>query len=296
MLMENKMEQRKLYAYLNIDNPIVAWEVAIGRIESICHGNKFGVSIWFYNLVRGYLSSNRQEKLQNELALEKVRADNFSNQVPRLTGIYLFNTREMAETAIDRWGLNSSLKNNIAEIDFHGECYTEVDSEWITDFLGTPLEKNAAWMQSYWSGETRGENPLTEVLASGIGYIKDKRIQSMAIRKLYDMWATSSLMFNAAIAGFATGKMDQICRVKPAILREDDGSLSGSIFIDMNDFNNNQLEIASALKQMYDDGYEPPIVIPSNPDAACTLPDLRNMFFSTNDEVTKNLFDLIHAS
>lgn len=290
------MEQRKLYAYLNINNPIVAWEVAIGRIESICHDSEFGVSIWFYNLVRGYLAGNKQEKLQNELALEKVRLDNYTEQVSRLTGIYLFKTREIAEIAIDRWRLDSNFKNYIAEIDFHGVNFTEVDSEWITDYLGTPFKANADWMHNYWKGETRGENPLTEVLASGIGFVKDKNIRSMAISKLYDMWATSSLMFNAAIAGFATGEMNQVCRVKPAIIREDDGSLSGSIFIDMNDFNEKQKEIVSALKKMYDDGYEPPIVIPSNPDAACALPDLKSMFFNTNEEITKNLFNLIHSS
>ena len=290
------MEQRKLYAYLNLDNPIVAWEVAIGRIESICYKSEFGVSIWFYNLVRRYLSDNHDEKFQNELALEKVRTDNFNDKVSRLTGIYLFNTREMAEIAIERWGLNKSYKKTIAEIEFHGLNFTEVDSEWITDYLGSAPEPNASWMHNYWSGVTRGENPLTEVLASGIGYINDKKIRSMAISKLYDKWATSSLLFNAAIAGFATREMDQICRVKPAILREDDGSLSGEIFIDMNDFNQNQKQIVAALNKMYDDGYEPPIVAPNDPNAAFALPDLRELFFSTSNEVTKNLFNLIHTS
>lgn len=290
------MEQRKLYAYLNLDNPIVAWEVAIGRIESICYNSEFGVSIWFYNLVRKYLSDNQNEKLQNELALEKVRSDNFNDKVSRLTGIYLFNTKEMAEIAIERWGLNKNFKNTIAEIDFHGLNFTEVDSEWITDYLSSAPEQNSPWMYNYWSGETRGENPLTEVLASGIGYISDKKIRSMAISKLYDKWATSSLLFNAAIAGFSTREMDEICRVKPAILREDDGSLSGEIFIDMKDFNQNQKQIVAALKKMYDDGYEPPIVVPNDQKAAFALPDLREWFFSTNNEVTKNFFNLIHTS
>ena len=290
------MEQRKLYAYLNLNNPIVAWEVAIGRIESICYKSEFGVSIWFYNLVRKYLSDNHNEKLQNELALEKVRSDNFRDKVSRLTGIYLFKTKEMAVIAIDRWSLNQNYKNTIAEIDFHGLNFTEVDSEWITDYLGSPLEQNAPWMHNYWSGVTRGENPLTEVLASGIGYINDKKIRSMAIKKLYEKWATSSLLFNAAIAGFSTGEMDQICRVKPAILREDDGTLSGEIFIDMNEFNRNQKKIVAALKKMYDNGYEPPIVVPNTPNALFALPDLKDMFFSTKNEVTKNLFNLLHAS
>lgn len=290
------MQQRKLYAYLNLDNPIVAWEVAIGRIESICYKSEFGVSIWFYNLVRKYLSDNHNEKLQNELALEKVRSDNFNDKVSRLTGIYLFNTKEMAEIAIERWGLNKNYKNTITEIEFHALNFTGVDSEWITDYLSSAPEQNASWMYNYWSGVTRGENPLTEVLASGIGYINDKKIRSMAIRKLYDKWPTSSLLFNAAIAGFSTREMDQICRVKPAILREDDGSLSGEIFIDMNDFNQNQKQIVAALKKMYDDGYEPPIVVPNDPNAAFALPDLRELFFSTSNEVTKNLFNLIHTS
>jgi hypothetical protein len=42
-------ENLELWAYLNIDNPVVAWEIAIGRIRSACDINKFAVSSWFYN-------------------------------------------------------------------------------------------------------------------------------------------------------------------------------------------------------------------------------------------------------
>lgn len=47
---------------------------------------------------------------------------------------------------------------------------------------------------------------------------------------------------------------------------------------------------------MYDNGYEPPIVVPNTPNALFALPDLKDMFFSTKNEVTKNLFNLLHAS
>lgn len=290
------MEKRTLYAYLNIDNPMVAWEVAIGRIQSTSYDSEFGVSLWFYNLIKKSIIDDQPQKFQTELALENLRIKHYSEKVSRLSGIYLFNTKEIAEIAIDRWGVNQKLKKYITKIEFHGNKFTEVDSEWITDFLDSPSEPNDSWMHSYWSNETRGANPLTEVLAIGIGYIHDKKIRSMAISRLYENWPTSSLLFNAAIAGFATGKMDGVCRSTPAIIQEEDGTISGEIFLDMSEFEEKQDIIIPALRKMYDDGYQPSIVIFDDPTKGFALPDLKEFFFSTNDEVTKNLFELIHSS
>ncbi|WP_113450088.1 hypothetical protein [Escherichia coli] len=64
----------------------------------------------------------------------------------------------------------------------------------------------------------------------------------------------------------------------------------------MKEFSQNQTKIIAALKKMYDNGYEPPIVVPNDQNAAFALPDLKDMFFSTKNEVTKNLFNLLHAS
>ncbi|MES0267188.1 hypothetical protein [Citrobacter sedlakii] len=290
------MEKRKLYAYLDINNPIVAWEVAIGRIQSICHESKFGVSIWFYKSVKAFIENNLTTRLQNELALEKVRQTQFPNKVSRLTGVYLFNTKEIAEQAIDRWGVNPKLKEFIAEIDFYGVNFTEVDSEWISDFMDTPVEQNAQWMSNYWASEPRWQTPLTEVIASGFGVITDQNIRIKAYEKLYELWPTSSVLFCAAMAGFSTGEMNQICRVKPAIIQEEDGSISGQIFINMEDFHKKQKRIIQALEESRKHGFTPQFVIPEGPDGLTKIPDLSHLRFSTNDKVTETLFKLIHES
>ena len=62
------MQNVTLYAYLDISNPMVEWEVAIGRIKSSCDplGDPFGVSLWFYNNLKNKLNTNNVMQLINE--------------------------------------------------------------------------------------------------------------------------------------------------------------------------------------------------------------------------------------
>ena len=147
--MENNI---KLYAYLNIEHPMVAWEVAIGRIKSICGRNeeKFGISLWQYSLFKKYVQQGDYIKLKNELKLERTRQKLFNNKVSRLEGLYFFESERMAHIALDRWGIPNK-KKYISEIDFTPNAITKVDSEWITSYL---LEDDETWMKHYWTGET----------------------------------------------------------------------------------------------------------------------------------------------
>jgi hypothetical protein len=64
-----------LFAYLNIENPMVAWEVGIGRIRSSSDRPRdgFGVSVWAYSLLRRYAANGLDQRFRNEILLEAVR-------------------------------------------------------------------------------------------------------------------------------------------------------------------------------------------------------------------------------
>jgi len=49
-------KSRQLFACLNIEHPLVAWEVAIGRVQSVGEINDsgFSVSLWAYSRLQGF--------------------------------------------------------------------------------------------------------------------------------------------------------------------------------------------------------------------------------------------------
>ncbi|HHX7277451.1 TPA: hypothetical protein ACVHP4_003040 [Yersinia enterocolitica] len=285
-------ENRKLYAYLNIDNPMVAWEVAIGRIQSICDKQEFGVSVWFYNLVKGFVETNNNVKITNEFKLELTRMKMYPEKVSRLQGVYFFESREMAEIAVERWGIPGR-KKYITEVDFLGNNYTEVDSEWITTYLGSDPRQNPSWMERYWKGETLGVKPLIEVLASGIGIVRDQAIRCEAYWKIIDAWPTTSILLNGCIGGFNKKGLEQIGRSIPTIFVEK-GEMLGKHYINMNDFKYHVKEIFESLDEMEAEGIKLPFIRPNNEESVFSVPDLRHLSFSSNDKAISALLTEIH--
>jgi hypothetical protein len=92
----------RLYAYLNIANPMVAWEVAIGRIKSSCDisKNAFGTSIWAYSLLRKLAINGMDRRFHNELKLEAIRQKMNNHLVSRLTGVYFSSQSKTRETRL----------------------------------------------------------------------------------------------------------------------------------------------------------------------------------------------------
>ncbi|ELZ0585394.1 TPA: hypothetical protein ACPZCB_004356 [Yersinia enterocolitica] len=287
------IENRKLYAYLNIDNPMVAWEVAIGRIQSICDKKEFGVSVWFYNLVKGFVEKNNNVKITNEFKLELARIKMYPEKVSRLQGVYFFESREMAEIAVERWGIPSR-KKYITEVYFSGNNYTEVDSEWITTYLGGDPKQDPSWIESYWKGETLGIKPLTEVLASGIGIVHDQAIRCEAYWKIIDKWPTTSFLLNGCMAGFNRKGLEQIGRSIPTIFVEK-GEVVGKYYIDMNEFDDHQDKIIDAMQELTKKGIVLPNIIPNDDKSFFSLPDFRDMSFSSNDTAISALLTEIHG-
>ena len=289
MELTQKMK-KKLYAYLNIENPMVAWEVAIGRIKSICFNNEkeFGVSLWFYGLMEKYIRDESSKRVINEFKLELVRQKNFADKVSRLNGVYFFNSLYHAEAALDRWGL-SHRKQYLSEVCFEGSSFTELDSEWITAYLNSD---DTDWMPKYWSGETLGVNPLTEVIASGIGVIQNEELRERACKLISEKWPDSTVLLMACAAAFHESKIYDIGLTHPGLVCKNN-DVEGSYFISMDSFNKNEIVIADSIRKAESNGQNLPYTRPKDPSVIFALPDLRDLGFILKDKQISDIFEEI---
>lgn len=273
---------------------MVAWEVAIGRIKSICDRNieKFGISLWQYSLFKKYIQNGEHTKLRNELRLERVRQKLFGHEVSRLMGLYFFENEEMAHIALDRWKIPNQ-NQYISEINFSANAITRVDSEWITSYLLSDAD-DEKWMENYWAGKTLGEKPLTEVLASGIGTIQNIELRKQAYQKILEIWPDSSPLLAAACCAYAKQKMENVAIIKPAFIRDND-KLVGRYYINMDDLNKNETLVANTVQLCKENNELPPIVMPSNLDTIFKIPNLKSLEFEFEHAEILSIYEQVHA-
>lgn len=234
---------------------MVNWEVAIGRIRSACDRNEIPglVSFWHYSRLHRYLSSESSDYIKDEYELEAVRREHYPDEVSRLTGVYFFESREIAASAIDRWGVNPIKKDFVTPINFSASKITRVDSEWITSNLGKNGGSND-WMHSYWQGETYGERPLTEIIASGIGIVADSQKRTESFKRVYSLSPVFARFIMFGIAGFHTD-VPGMSQVIPII--EFNGSrLKAGYYMDFKGIQEkSNIDWEPRLKHVFDMGY-----------------------------------------
>lgn len=282
----------KLFAYLNIEHPMVAWEVAIGRIKSICDNNKekFGISLWQYSLFKKYAQEGKYKKLENELKLEKIRLKNHKKSISRLQGLYFFESEEDANIALDRWNM-SHRKKYISEVYFSANSITRVDSEWITYNLDSDDDE---WMGEYWLGSVLGEAPLTEVLASGIGIIQNMELRKQAYQNILKIWPESSPLLAAASCAFGHNKMENIAHIKPSFVMENN-RLIGQYYISMDDLDKEEQKVVEAIQKCKDEKHLPPIIMPSDSNVFFSLPNFESEKFELTNPEIFSIYEDIHT-
>lgn len=288
------MENVTLYAYLNINNPMVAWEVAIGRVRSACDfgldQKDFGISLWQFNLFKKSTEGD-YTRLVNELKLEKVRQQVAPHAVSRLRGMYFFETEEDAHIAVDRWKIPQN-KKFIAPVNFSATALTKLDSEWITSYLRSD---RTDWMHQYWRGETLGVRPLNEILASGIGIVRSSSLRESAYEKIIQFTPYSSPIASLAACAFNFAKIESAAQLFPGILRTPDG-IKLSMYMHMKDFDEKEKAIAEVYKKCVNEGKAPPIILPPEEGVFAHVPDLRKLEFILNIKEIGDLHDETHAS
>lgn len=284
--------KHRLFAYLNIMNPMVAWEVAIGRIKSSCDisPNSLGTSIWAYSLLRKLALQGMDKRFNNELMLESVRQQLPQRTVSRLSGVYFFESEGDARAAVERWGIPSRAQF-ISPIDFYPNMLTRVDSEWITSYIQSD---EADWMERYWNGETLGQKPLTEVLASGIGQVRNMELRKRAIEQIYKKWTTATPLLSMACCGFGDAQIEEIAMVRPVISHEN-GVIKGTHEIYIGDLDKNQERLLAALENCKARGEVLPMVVPDDGETFFTTPDFSHLDFELKFRPASDTLAEVHA-
>jgi hypothetical protein len=264
-----------LFAYFNIDIPMVAWEVAVGRVKSACDGGSgYELSLWQFHHLKILSEKGESPHVVDEFRLEGFRQMYMPEKVSRFKGIYLFDSKEMACIALDRWGL-SHHKKYISPVNFSANKISRYDSEWITAYKGKGGEH---WFRPYFSGETLGAAPLVEVLASGIGVVVSQELRIEAYKRVLGMWPNSTPLLYCAICAFGEARVEDAALVRPFLTNNGSG-IRGEFFIFMESMRLRQVEIAKAVRVCERRGLHLPVISPDDSDAIFALPDFSDEEF-----------------
>ncbi|WP_273745799.1 hypothetical protein [Morganella morganii] len=190
------MNKLKLWCYLNIDNPLVAWEVAIGRIASLealpfLQGKekRWYLTQWQYSRIKNAFHNKPKNKIPliNEFRIESVRHKFYKNKVSRLRGIFFFKSKEDAINIVRCYGWGGFNPNHLSEVEVYYKKDDDIsyyDSTWFTmkanNIMTVEDIKSYLANITYWGEST---NPATEVLVYGLGFILNNEL----IKKAYEI-------------------------------------------------------------------------------------------------------------
>lgn len=250
------MENLKLYAILNIDNPMVAWEVAIGRITTMTpkdsHGETFPIpSLWLYNTVFSSHKDNYFGDLRSEFQIDHVRAVLFEEKPSRLKGAFFFETYDDAVSACKYWGWDTCI-DYISEIEFKSFATAKYDSNWITNKIRCcqPNERSE-YIRKYFSGESQSANPIWEIIAYGYGKILNVELRRMAYNKILTDHPNSLILLAMAVMCFHQDpeKYGNLLRTMPYV-RAWEGVLHGEFILNLIEYEKYADEILEIIKRL----------------------------------------------
>lgn len=300
----------RLFAILDIDHPMVAWEVAIGRILATPVKDENDLetptpSLWLYNNISSSVKDKYISDLGSEFHIERIREAKFPEKPSRLTGAFFFESREDAISACKMWEWENKL-DYISEVDFHESSYVKLDSNWITLRIRCcEKSESDAFIESYYSGDDLfpGE-PLHEIICTGYGDVMNTELRRMAYKKILENKPDSSLLLAIGISCYEqdSKKYQDIFRVIPVIKKEQDCGYEGIFMTHLTHLNEDEEGIAKLTKRHIHNngntlltpklnklGIPLPIKRPVNRDTLFSLGDLSHYFFKLTEDDFKEM-------
>jgi hypothetical protein len=257
----------KTFAFLNVDNPWIAWLVYRGEMVSAEAANAGGLSVWHANyLIDAANAGRRAQYYKTEMAVEIARSQSFPDNVSRLSGLYFFEDVKSAKRAGQRWDGNFR-EEHLAEIELVSTPQiSRYDSEWITHGMGS---KDQSWIPNYLSGVPMGQNPLWELLVEGRGFVLGTRVRERAYETVQRTWPKSiGLLELSRVAVELNSDLGLIC----PFLSTDSDKVRLTLQLSFSDANNpeflDRLSKFDGAKNTRD----------LNASASLVVPDLRDYF------------------
>jgi hypothetical protein len=195
----------RAWAYLNIDNPMIAWLVYRGEVFSAMRDDHPS-AISLFATRRLHSAANGSQMFSIEREIEERRLAAYPNHASRMAGFYAFESPEDAKRAL-KWGnFNPEHLSELEILD--GSTVTVRDSEWITHDMGSGP---GPWIDDYLGGRPRGTTPLTELTVEGAAAILNTPLRVRAGEVVDATWPDAHVPLEvgriAFLLGFPVGRM-----------------------------------------------------------------------------------------
>ena len=298
------MGNLRLYAVLNIEHPMVAWEVAIGRITTItakdANGNNFPTpSLWMYNSIITGKNHNRFDDFISEYQIEIFRNRKHPKAPSRFKGAFFFETYEDAISACKYWEWDSYI-DYISEIEFTYDQIEKYDSNWVTNKIRAcqPSERNF-FIEKYLTQRIEPAGPLWEVIAEGHGEVLNMDLRRKAYERILEEQPGATPLLAIAMSCYDSdcAKYRELLRSIPYISKHS-GKYHGQFIINMSQFESEQEDIANICKK-YINKWKSFRIPKFGEPLKITLPDDGKTFFSILDlrkynfEIDEDILDSV---
>lgn len=194
-------EPVRAWMHLRVTDPLVAWLTYRGLLESIDSAAPGSMSIWAASASRASTKPGSRPFYEREHRLEIARRKENPEAVSRLTGLFVFPTRDYADRAVVEWDGFEDYFLSEVEI-LPGSRVSTYDADWIT-VAGASMPDGAA--STYSRGLTRTSSPHLEYLVSGRVVVLGTELRTKARDVVEAYWPEAVALLEIARLGAELG-------------------------------------------------------------------------------------------
>lgn len=205
-------EDFKGFAYINIDNPMAAWNVVRSNFYSpsrLPPSERPGaLSFGMADILR----SENTARAAAEFRLEHFRRMYFPDSVSRLSGIFLFDDIDSAAQVWedDAW-CGHFKPEYLTDVGVSADGSCRVDANWITRMRDANNNLVDGWemmAEQYWSGQPASRQPIWERIIEGWVTIWGLDLKTRALKEIQTFWPQSLPLLAVAANSAAIGSCD----------------------------------------------------------------------------------------
>ncbi|SDF92114.1 hypothetical protein [Alloyangia pacifica] len=200
------------FVYIQIDNPMVAWNVVRSNFYSPSHlpqsERRGALSFGTSNLFR----NGNASRATAEFRLEDFRRRHFSGAASRLTGIFVFDDIDSAAQVWDDVAWSGHFNPDyLTDVGVSADQSSRLDAVWITmmrDDKNILVDGWEAMAERYWSGEPASSQPIWERIIEGSITIWGRDLKERALEEIQEFWPQSLSLLEIAANSAAIGSCD----------------------------------------------------------------------------------------
>ncbi len=203
------------FAFFDLENPLVAWNVVRGVYYSADHLQNNGAASAISVAMAGLLRNCSPNRISSEFSLEAFRAENYPNEVSRLQGLFVFDDIESVAEVWDGeiWG-SHFCSENLSDVGVYAAKSSRLDSNWISNIMKDDCALTSGWedmAHAYWQAKVfQDTRPIWENIVQGAVTIWGIDLKQRAIDEIRKYWPNSLKLLEYSANAAALGSYDGI--------------------------------------------------------------------------------------